>query len=170
MGTCSKTFTFLHNSRPPGHKNTYGKPSWASRTFTIDQIFNRPFWGGFLHVLGLLTLSPNFAEITARGARGLLVTHPKDSDPPGGHGATGAGGEPRGAKNRKTKGANPVKNQTFGIELEMRHISRSDAARVIAAHFGTRVSHTGGTYDTREIPDGTPCCTPSRPRSATTAT
>ena len=48
-----------------------------------------------------------------------------------------------------------MKNQTFGIELEMRHISRSDAAVVIAAHFGTRVSHTGGGYDTREIPDGT---------------
>ena len=48
-----------------------------------------------------------------------------------------------------------MKNQTFGIELEMRHISRADAAAVIAAHFGTRVSHTGGGYDTREIPDGT---------------
>ena len=48
-----------------------------------------------------------------------------------------------------------MKNQTFGIELEMRHISRADAAQVIAAHFGTRVSHIGGTYDTREIPDGT---------------
>ena len=48
-----------------------------------------------------------------------------------------------------------MKNQTFGIELEMRHISRSDAAAVLAAHFGTRVSHTGGGYDTREIPDGT---------------
>ena len=48
-----------------------------------------------------------------------------------------------------------MKNQTFGIELEMRHITRADAAEVIAAHFGTRVRHTGGTYDTREIPDGT---------------
>ena len=48
-----------------------------------------------------------------------------------------------------------MKNQTFGIELEMRHITRADAAAVIAAHFGTRVSHTGGGYDTREIPDGT---------------
>ena len=48
-----------------------------------------------------------------------------------------------------------MKNQTFGIELEMRAITRSKAAEIIAAHFGTQVRHTGGTYDTREIPDGT---------------
>ena len=48
-----------------------------------------------------------------------------------------------------------MKNQTFGIELEMRHITRADAAAVIAAHFGTQVYHTGAGYDTRQIPDGT---------------
>ena len=29
-----------------------------------------------------------------------------------------------------------MKNQTFGIEIEMNHISRAKAAEVIAAHFG----------------------------------
>jgi len=46
-----------------------------------------------------------------------------------------------------------MKNQTFGIEVEMTGISRANAAKVIAAHFGTRVEHTGGTYDTREVAD-----------------
>ncbi|MDL2317934.1 amidoligase family protein [Eubacteriales bacterium OttesenSCG-928-A19] len=47
-----------------------------------------------------------------------------------------------------------MKNQTFGIEIEMNHITRAKAAQVIATHFGTSVRHTGGTYDTRCIPDG----------------
>ena len=46
-----------------------------------------------------------------------------------------------------------MKTQTFGIEVEMNHISRQRAAEVIAAHFGTRVEYQGGTYDTRLIPD-----------------
>lgn len=46
-----------------------------------------------------------------------------------------------------------MKNQTFGIEVEMNHITRAKAAEVIAAHFGTRVEHTGGTYDTRTVRD-----------------
>ena len=48
-----------------------------------------------------------------------------------------------------------MKNQTFGIEIEMNHISRARAAQVIADHFGTHVEHIGGAYDTRKIPDGT---------------
>jgi hypothetical protein len=47
------------------------------------------------------------------------------------------------------EGATSVKNQTFGIELEMTGITRAHAAQVIATHFGTTVEHTGGTYDTR---------------------
>lgn len=47
-----------------------------------------------------------------------------------------------------------MKNQTFGIEIEMNHISRAKAAEVIAAHFGTRVERARGTYDTRCVPDG----------------
>jgi hypothetical protein len=46
-----------------------------------------------------------------------------------------------------------VKTQTFGIEIEMNRITRAKAAQVLADHFGTRVQHTGGTYDTRLVPD-----------------
>ena len=46
-----------------------------------------------------------------------------------------------------------MKTQTFGIEIEMNRISRTAAAQVLADHFGTRVRYTGGTYDTRLVPD-----------------
>ncbi len=46
-----------------------------------------------------------------------------------------------------------MKNQTFGIEIEMNRITRRNAAQVIADHFGTQPRHIGGTYDTREVPD-----------------
>ena len=52
----------------------------------------------------------------------------------------------------------PVKNQTFGIEVEMNHISRQRAAEVVAATLpsntlgdGAVVRHTGGTYDAWEV-------------------
>ena len=51
-----------------------------------------------------------------------------------------------------------MKNQTFGIEIEMNHISRSRAAQVIAATLLTDAlgdsavaRHTGGTYDAWEV-------------------
>lgn len=51
-----------------------------------------------------------------------------------------------------------MKNQTIGIEIEMNHISRSKAARVIAATLpsstlgdGATVRHIGGSYDTWEV-------------------
>ena len=46
-----------------------------------------------------------------------------------------------------------MKTQTFGIEIEMNRITRAKAAQVLADHFGTRVQHIGGTYDTRLVPD-----------------
>ena len=46
-----------------------------------------------------------------------------------------------------------MKDQTFGIEIEMNRITRAAAAQVLADHFGTRVQHIGGTYDTRLVPD-----------------
>jgi hypothetical protein len=46
-----------------------------------------------------------------------------------------------------------VKNQTFGLEVEMTGITRERAAQVLAAHFGTRAEHIGGTYDAWEVPD-----------------
>ena len=47
-----------------------------------------------------------------------------------------------------------MKTQTFGIEIEMNHITRSKAAEIIAEHFGTQVERMYGTYDTRRVPDG----------------
>ena len=51
-----------------------------------------------------------------------------------------------------------MKDQTFGIEIEMNGITRAKAAEVIAEHFGTRPTHVGGSYDTRAIydPEGRP--------------
>ena len=46
-----------------------------------------------------------------------------------------------------------MKDQTFGIEIEMNHISRARAAGVVAEHFGTRVEYVGGTYDTWRVAD-----------------
>ena len=48
-----------------------------------------------------------------------------------------------------------MKNQTFGIEIEMNRISRAKAAATIAAHFGTSVDYVGRgrAYDTREVRD-----------------
>jgi hypothetical protein len=46
-----------------------------------------------------------------------------------------------------------MKDQTFGIEIEMTGITRANAADVIAAHFGTQVRYIRGAYDTREVPD-----------------
>ena len=42
-----------------------------------------------------------------------------------------------------------MKNQTFGLEVEMNHISREKAARTIATVLGegSTVRHEGGTYD-----------------------
>ncbi len=51
----------------------------------------------------------------------------------------------------------PMKNQTFGIELEMNGILRTKAAQVIAEHFGTHPSSPEyGCYHTQTIrmPDG----------------
>lgn len=41
-----------------------------------------------------------------------------------------------------------MKNQTFGVEIELTGITRESAASVIARHFGTSFSHLGGGYDT----------------------
>lgn len=46
-----------------------------------------------------------------------------------------------------------MRNQNFGIEIEMTGISRATAARIIAGHFGTQAMHIGGSYDTYTIRD-----------------
>ena len=53
------------------------------------------------------------------------------------------------------EGAEKLKNQRFGIEIEMTGITRSAAAKIIAKHFGTEACHVGGSYDTYTISDGT---------------
>ena len=51
-----------------------------------------------------------------------------------------------------------MKNQTFGIEIEMNHITRQRAAQVVAETLGEGATfrHTGGAYDAWEVtaPDG----------------
>ena len=51
-----------------------------------------------------------------------------------------------------------MKNQTFGIEIEMNHISRARATQVIAATLprntlgdGAVARHVGGCYDKWEV-------------------
>lgn len=46
-----------------------------------------------------------------------------------------------------------MKNQTFGIEIEMTGIARRDAANVVASHFGSIVDYRGGAYDLRIVRD-----------------
>lgn len=51
-----------------------------------------------------------------------------------------------------------MKAQTFGVEIEMNHISREKACKAVAQYLGTEntVTHEGGSYDawTCEMPDG----------------
>ena len=46
-----------------------------------------------------------------------------------------------------------MKNRRFGIEVEFTGMTRNQAAKVLANHFGTRENYVGGTYDAYEICD-----------------
>ena len=46
-----------------------------------------------------------------------------------------------------------MKNQTFGVEIELTGLSRKTAIDTIAEYFGTIPYHIGGTYDTYETDD-----------------
>ena len=46
-----------------------------------------------------------------------------------------------------------LRAQTFGVEIEMTGITRSKAAKTIAAYFGKESTHYGGTYDTYQAGD-----------------
>ena len=46
-----------------------------------------------------------------------------------------------------------MRDQNFGIEIEMTGITRSAAAKIIARHFGTTATHVGGSYDTYTVDD-----------------
>lgn len=48
-----------------------------------------------------------------------------------------------------------MKQQFFGVEIEMTGITREIAAKAIAEFFGTRAVYTGGTYDAWEVKDQT---------------
>jgi hypothetical protein len=48
-----------------------------------------------------------------------------------------------------------MRNQTFGIEIEMTGLTRYEAATTIAAYFGTTEYYRGGTYSTYEVKDQT---------------
>lgn len=48
-----------------------------------------------------------------------------------------------------------MKNLTIGAELEFTGITRQQAARTVAAHFGTRAVHFAGTYDAWTVADNT---------------
>ena len=40
-----------------------------------------------------------------------------------------------------------MRDQNFGIEIEMTGLTRAAAARIIAGHFDTDACHVGGGYD-----------------------
>ena len=46
-----------------------------------------------------------------------------------------------------------MKNQTFGVEIELTGITRCQAANTIAKYFHTTKTHTGGGYDKYEVID-----------------
>lgn len=46
-----------------------------------------------------------------------------------------------------------LKDQYFGVEVEMTGLTREDAAEALAAYFGTEARHTGGTYDAWSVTD-----------------
>lgn len=47
-----------------------------------------------------------------------------------------------------------IREQRFGIEIELTGITRSSAARAVAGYFGTRSDHVGGGYDAYHVVDG----------------
>lgn len=46
-----------------------------------------------------------------------------------------------------------IKDQCFGVEVEMTGVTREQAAQVLAGYFGTEARHSGGTYDTWSVKD-----------------
>ena len=46
-----------------------------------------------------------------------------------------------------------IKNQCFGLEDEMTGITREEAAKALAEHFGTQARYTGGGYGKWTVKD-----------------
>lgn len=49
-----------------------------------------------------------------------------------------------------------LKDQRFGIEIELTGVSREQAAKVAAEYFGTRAIYIGTFYDTKTYASSTP--------------
>ena len=47
-----------------------------------------------------------------------------------------------------------MRDQNFGIEIEMTGLTRANAAQVLAGYFGTDATHVGGVYDAYTVRDG----------------
>lgn len=58
-----------------------------------------------------------------------------------------------GGKHPQSKGEHAMKTQTFGVEIELTGITRSDAAKVIANYYGTTSRSIGTYYDKYEVTD-----------------
>jgi len=48
-----------------------------------------------------------------------------------------------------------MKNQTFGIEIELTGVTREEAANTVADYFGTQAQYAGGAYDAYWVRDNT---------------
>ena len=46
-----------------------------------------------------------------------------------------------------------IKDQCFGVEVELTGITREQAAKALASYFGTSAVHYGGGYDTWTVKD-----------------
>ena len=46
-----------------------------------------------------------------------------------------------------------IKDQCFGVEVEMTGITREQVAKALAEYFGTTPRHVGGVYDTWAVTD-----------------
>lgn len=53
----------------------------------------------------------------------------------------------------KKKRSTHMKQQTFGVEIELTGITRKKASEIIAKHFGTTSSYYGGTYSEYRVTD-----------------
>jgi hypothetical protein len=51
-----------------------------------------------------------------------------------------------------------IKNQRFGVEIEMTGLTRDRAAHALSNYFGTAPRYVGGTYGTWEVTDGNGQC------------
>ena len=58
----------------------------------------------------------------------------------------------RGRETPPGKGGNPVKTQTFGIEVETTGLGRERTAKAIAAYFGTTARYIGRHLDDWQVP------------------